>query len=400
MLPRDLQPEQFQQYPPLARKLAVENIAAFRRIPLSLLPNLLRELIEYDYRFPAERRSLEMEIANAASLPGRQVSDWFAGFAQVTLSPQLESFDWVNAPAQFVEQLSAHLWTTHQMDVFRNAALAYANRLLAAFPPEPPPIPRLGIAIIGAGVTSSPIPLFRKLRPHGVYFRNVNPENGFSSLMNAVADRARGNPAPFAHWYIDGGAPGEASPGVTSVSYGRLEPARAALLRRMSKEIRSAGMGPEQLRTIMARMRPADLGLGDQDPVLGRFQVTLLTEGSGTQVFSTTFVQWAAREALRRAQPLTILARFAPRQRQRQMSELLARPDTRAELDPAGSLIDGDMGAYYNWVNQQRLAGAEQSRFVSWFEGQNQAVVIAPSMPRGTESSMSATIADLLKWIA
>ena len=399
MLPRDLQPEQFQKYPSLAHKLAVDNIVALRRIPLSLLPSLLRELIQYDFLFPAERKSLDTEISNAASLSNTQVSQWFGGFAQITLSPQLESFDWVDAPAQFVEQLSAHLWTTHQMDAFRNAALAYSNRLLAAFPPEPPPIPRLGIAIIGAQVASSPIPLFRKLRPHGVYFRNVKPENGLSLLMNAVADRARGNPAPFAHWYIDGGVPETALAGVTCVSYGGLEPARAALLRRMSREIQSGGMGPEQLRTIMARMRPADLGLGDEDAVLGRFQVSVLTEGSGTQVFSTTFVQWTVREALRRAQPLSILARFGPRQRQLPMNELLACTETRAELDPGESLIDGDMNAYYNWVNQQRLGGAEQSRFLAWFEGRNEAVVIAPSMPRGAESSTSATIADLLKWM-
>lgn len=399
MLPRDLQPEQFQHYPRLAQQLAVENIAALRRMPLSLLPSLLRELIQYDYRFPAERKSLEREIANAASLSQSQLSEWFDGFAQITVSPQLASFDWVNEPGQFVEQLSAQLWSTHQMDAFRNAALVYSNRLLAASPPEPPPIPRLGIAIFGAGVTSSPIPLFRKLRPHGVYFRNIKPENGFSLLMNAIADRARGNPVPFGHWYIDGGVPEADVAGVTCLSYGRLEPARAALLRRMSREIQSVGMGPEQLRTIMARTRPADLGLGDEDPVLGRFQVSVLTEGSGTQVFSTTFVQWTVREALRRAQPLTVLARFAPRQRQLPMNELLSRIETRAELDPAESLVDGDMDAYYNWVNQQRLAGAEQSRFLAWFEGRNEAVVIAPSMPRGTESSTSATIADLLKWM-
>jgi len=44
------------------------------------------------------------------------------------------------------------------------------------------------------------------------------------------------------------------------------------------------------LRTLLAQMRPADLGLGKAgDIVLDRFQVKLLTEGSGTQVFSTTF---------------------------------------------------------------------------------------------------------------
>src|SRR5256885_4645296 len=65
-------------------------------------------------------------------------------------------------------------------------------------------------------------------------------------------------------------------------------------------------MGPEALRTHLAQLRPADLGLAKVgDAVLDRFQVKILTEGSGTQIFSTTFAQWTAREALRRAQPLT-----------------------------------------------------------------------------------------------
>ena len=58
----------------------------------------------------------------------------------------------------------------------------------------------------------------------------------------------------------------------------------------------------------MAALSPADLGLrGDKnDAVLRHFEVKILTEGAGTQVFSTTFVQWAAREAMRRAQPVTM----------------------------------------------------------------------------------------------
>ena len=91
--------------------------------------------------------------------------------------------------------------------------------------------------------------------------------------------------------------------------------------------------------------------------MLNRFQLSLLTEGSGTQVFATTFVQWAAREALRRAQPLTLFARFAPRQRENPMNELLSEAQRRPELDPQGSLVDADMGAYYTWLNQQRLSG-------------------------------------------
>ncbi|MGH7745868.1 MAG: hypothetical protein ACREQ5_13975, partial [Candidatus Dormibacteria bacterium] len=134
--------------------------------------------------------------------------------------------------------------------------------------------------------------------------------------------------------------------------------------------------------------------------VMNRFQVKLLTEGSGTQIFSTTFAQWAARESLRRSQPVTLLVRFAPRQRQKPMNEMLAGSKGKMELDPLGSLIDADMGAYYNWLNQQRLPGSEQSSFLAWFEDHGDALLIGPSTPRGTESSTPADLQNLLSWMS
>ncbi len=401
MLPADLKPEQFNGYPPEARKLATNYIGALQRLPLSFLPSLLREVIDYDFKFPAERRTVEKELANLASLSPEQLKEWLQGFAQIRVSSQLEHSDWVAAPAQFVEQFSAHLWSTHQLDAFRAAAVNYADRLRAAVPPEPPPVPRLGITIVGQGVVAYDAPLFRKLRAHGAYFNHVQPENGLKVLLNAVAARAKAHPAPYAHWYIDGGQEAKYDPALTCVSYHLLEPARAALSAKMRAEIERPGMGPEALRTLMARMSPEDLGLDSapgnaSDPVMQRFQLKILTEGSGTQIFSTTFAQWAAREALRRAQPLTLLVRFAPRQRQKPMNEMISDSAKPAELDPVGSLVDADFGAYYNWLNQQRLSGAEQSKFLVWFEGHNEAVVIGPAWPRGTQSNMLADMKQLL----
>ena len=47
------------------------------------------------------------------------------------------------------------------------------------------------------------------------------------------------------------------------------------------------------------------------------------------------------------------------------MNELMSSSQGNVELDLTGSLVDADMGAYYNWLNQQRLPGADQIRFSS-----------------------------------
>lgn len=400
MLPSELKPEHFSKYPPLAKKLVTDNIEILRLLPLSMLPSLLREAIEYDYRFPAERRAVENELRILRSLDADRRNEWLGGLAKTQLSSALEKFDWVNQPAQFIEQMSAHLWSTHQQDAYRRAASAYFDRVRAAAPPEKPAIPRLGITIIGQGVDKTDYLLFRKLRPRGVHYTRVDPDGGLEHILNFAAARARSTPEPYAHWYIDGGKEEEHDSSLLCVSYQALEPARNSLLARMERQADTPGNGPENLRTVMASLKPSDLRIDKLtgDPVLARFQLRLLSEGSGTQIFSTTFAQWAARETLWRAQPLTLVVRYAPRQRQRPMNELLSVSKAALELDPAGSLVDADMGAYYNWINQQRLPGAEQASFLAWFEGHNEALAIGPAVPRGTTSSTRASLKQIIEW--
>jgi hypothetical protein len=131
-----------------------------------------------------------------------------------------------------------------------------------------------------------------------------------------------------------------------------------------------AGLGagvilPKKLRSLLSRMRPEDLGFSNQsDAIMNRFQLRILTEGSATQIFSTTFVQWTAREALRRAQPITLLVWFAPRQRQKPMNELLSADPGHTELDPIESLVDGDMGPIT--TGSTNNAWPERINLASW----------------------------------
>lgn len=399
MVPGELKPSDFARYPPKAKQLATTQIDLLRRMPLAFLPLLLREVIAYDWKFPVEQAELDKQFAWLAAMSASDFQQAMAAFARLQLTAKLEQVDWINSPGEFSEQLTAHLWATRQIDAFRAASIAYIHDLNAAKPEQSPATQRLGIAVIGYGVGQNKYPLFRKLRPHGVYFRNVDPENGLATLLDHVAARAREHPVPFGHWYIDG-SENEVmrGDGVTKTCYAALGSVRNALIDKMRRTMQPGGGGPEVLRTVLAELRPEDLGLNGEGSaaVLNRFQVSVLTQGSGTQLFSTTFVQWSAREALRRAQPVTLLLRFTPRLHEQSMRELLAGTPENPMPDPHGSLVDADMGAYYTWINQQRLIGAQRAAFLVWFEGHNEALAIAPALPRGTENMNPVNLRQIL----
>ncbi|HEY3840151.1 MAG TPA: hypothetical protein VGL72_26445 [Bryobacteraceae bacterium] len=401
MLPPQLTAASFASYPPEARQLATRQIELLQRLPLAFLPLLLRELIVYDWKFPAERADLDRQFGYLGSRTPAEFQMTMSAFVQLKLSHELENTDWVNSPANFSEQLSAHLWATRQIDSFRAAAVDYVRKSSASAPDPLPRTHRLGIAVIGKGVAKNEYRLFRKLRPHGVYYTRVRHEGGMTVLVEALASRAKSHPGPYSHWYIDGDSSPELPGSVTHISYAALSGPRAALQSRMQKAYEAPVFDPEAFRTMLARIRPEEAGLGaGGDALLNRFQLSLLTEGSGTQVFATTFVQWAAREALRRAQPLTLFTHYAPRQREKQMNELLAEHQRPPELDPQGSLVDADMGAYYTWLNQQRLIGEEKSTFLAWFEDHEEAVAIAPSLEKGARSEAPVDLATLIAQVA
>lgn len=396
-----IQVKHFKDYPPEARHVAADHIELLRKLPAAFTLLLLQQVQAYDWRFPAERREIDQELKFLESLSEADRHRLFTGFEQLQLPANLMDVKWVGSPVEFSEQLSNYLWSTHQIDAFHETSSTYQNAVLAAMPNQPPAARRLGIAVIGKGVERNSYPLFRKFRPHGTHFTNVNPANGLKTVLAHVADRAATHPSPFDHWYIDGG-PAEpvSSHFLTSISYSGLEPNRRALLRKIKSAIQDGIAGPKELLSLLHGMQPEEIGFDAADQkgaIISHFATSLLTSGSGTQIFSTSFVQWTTRELWRRAQPLTILARFAPRQRQRPMNELLSGDEQTVEMDAPGSLIDADMGAYYMWLDQQRLSGAEEASFLIWFEDHQEAFVVSPSLPRNTESDSRVDLHWLLE---
>ncbi|WP_051978313.1 hypothetical protein [Edaphobacter aggregans] len=395
----------FSGYPPQARQLAAEHLTLLQSLPISFAALLAQEISSYDWKFPVEQADLQAQLKWLQPPRQERLQQILDSFARLMLSPELQRYPWLSQPKPFVEKLTAYLWTSGSIDAFRTAATKYGQfvedlRTVSVSPSEK----RLCIVVVGRDAQSEKVKLFSKLRPYGTYFTNIDPTNGLEHCFAVAHSRAMANRVPYGHWYVDGGAAEREDPAegvMTTLSYASLTPLREALLDKMHTARVSGASGPEELRSILALLEPSHLAQSarGQNTLLQHFQMSLLTEGSGTQLFSTTFVQWSAREILRRAQPQTLLLRYQPRQVERPMDDLVRAGGAMQNLDPAGSLIDADMGAYYTWLNLTRLPGAESSRFVAWFENQRAAMVIAPGMARNTVSAQQCTLDQVFRWI-
>jgi hypothetical protein len=389
-----LNAQNFAAYPPQGRDLAAAHIAELRAIPVALLPIFLVDLKVYDWKFPVEQREIVQRIEFAGAHPSA-----LAGFSAIKVPPELDNPAQVADPQRFLAEMTAYLWSSLQMDAYRSAANQFVSLFAAGAEPAQPVAPRLVMICVGQGAQAPDFPLFQKLRSVGQMRTNVRTADAAAALLDALRQRSQDHPADYAHWYVDGGnaLPGLAAPGVATILYPALAPLNQQILARMKSCIQ-AGTGPEVLQRELAELgqrAPA----GDSafaDPRLQHFAVSLLTEGSGTQIFSTSFVQWTIRELLRRAQPATLLARFAPRQRQKPFNAMVAAAANVTDPDPDGSLVDADMAAYYAYLEMMRLPGAENSFFLVWFEGHAQALVAGRGVPPGTVNPSPVSVSDLL----
>ncbi|HTW81722.1 MAG TPA: hypothetical protein VME23_19395 [Terracidiphilus sp.] len=384
----------FATYPPQGRELAVSHIEALRQIPVALLPVFLVDLKAFDWKFPVEQREITKRIEFAGANPSS-----LTGFSDIHVTSALDNPERMKDPQRFLADMTSYLWSSLQMDAYRKAADRFVDLYSAAAEPVLPAMPRLVMICVGRDAQPGSWQLFQKLRRFGQVRTNVRSDGAAGAMLTALRERAQSHPAPYAHWYVDGGSPlpGLPSDGVTKILYPELAPLDAQILARMKACIQ-AGTGPEVLHVQLAELNQlAPSGNASlPDPCLQNFAVSLLTEGSGTQIFSTSFVQWTTREVLRRAQPATVLARFAPRQRQRSFNDMVAAASNGTDLDPDGSLIDADMAAFYAYLEMMRLQGADKSAFLVWFEGHSQAFVASRNTPPGTESDTPATIDELL----
>ena len=226
MKPAELTGSSFTQYPPIARQFALEHLELLRRLPLAVCPSFLQQIRDLDTRFPAEREELRWQCDSLQRLPAEKFTALTTFLSRITLPESLQRANWVQHPADFINDLTAHLWSSGQLDSFRAGSHAF----FAAIPLRENTADRLVVVLLGREATTPTRSVLRKLSQRGVVLSALSQETAFRDLHALVAQHAAASPEPYANWYVDGGEPSvslsQGIPNIITVSYPGLAPLR------------------------------------------------------------------------------------------------------------------------------------------------------------------------------
>ena len=373
-------------------------------LPVPLAAIMMQQIARADRLFPVERFELDRMLGSLQPPRSSEVEKAVHGFASLRLSKEIRHLDWRQDPAGFVDKMTAELWASNQINAFREAAKRLVPPTQEIEDKDSERKPRCVVIVLDKRLLCTPGPsiLFNKLRPYGTFFPVAGDARGAEALRRWMMARTLTNPEPYAHWYLSGATVDQEYPDtIVSLSYEGLRTTRTQVLTMFNRARQNLSGGPDGLRQALLYVTPEEMGLGSmKDTVLRTFVLDLFTGGSGTQIYATTFVQWTVREALRRAQPQTVVAKFTPRSTATSMDARFSHPELEPPPDYAGSLIDAEMGAYMSYLNLERLPGSRNASFLVWHEGYGQALLIGPDMPAGTVSTPPVQMGQLLSLMA
>jgi len=142
------------------------------------------------------------------------------------------------------------------------------------------------------------------------------------------------------------------------------------------------------------------------DPLLHKFVMDVYLSGNGALIFSNAFVQWAANEAIRRARPRVLFARFGMRAKPKPFTgiaifenqqHISALPDVD---DPQGSALDAVVLARYILLSAQRHPESEQTAFLCVAESARSAYLVLPDALKSTwNNQKSATPEQIAQYL-
>ncbi len=196
----------------------------------------------------------------------------------------------------------------------------------------------------------------------------------------------------------------------TGLSYERLRGFREQLSEAIYSKVLSGVRGPLELAAYIKNLRftPREGVTLYSDEVVLAFIRDVFLAGSGTLIINNTFVEWAAVQALKRAQPRVLVARFGVRDKMKPFSSLLlfSKPRPTDQIpdlqDPLGSFVDAELLSYYVWLNAEEVAPyRDKTLYLLLADGVDEMLAVLPGSKKPASSSLAAaTLPDVAATMA
>jgi hypothetical protein len=417
-----------------AAVLLQEHRLLLSRLPVTFRAFVGVELKRWPILFAAEQAYLGALLARLSVLTGPEILETFAGLRQVENDAGCGEMPG-RAPQEVQDATQSLLrrkgllprWRREVDQVFARLRPAIDARLH----PEDAPR-RLVVLLYGQGIAIQRDKLWSRFR--GVAARRVPlsldgvrssedflralfgaPGEGGRPLLTTLRDSA-GVDSKDA-WIVEAGEglqsfvrgerPG--APAATGLSYAGLQGYREQLARSLYQRVLAGVSGPEELAAYARSLDvdPPEGALLRSDEVLRSFVREVFLGGNGTLLVNNTFVEWAAVQALKRAEPRLLVARFGVRDKLKPFSSLLLFASPRATdqipilEDPFGSFVDVEQLSYYVWLNAEKgPAYRGRTLYLLLAEGVDEMLAVRSGDADGTGALTEATLPQVAATMA
>jgi len=420
-----------------AATLARTHGETLSHLPATVHAFILVELQKWPTLFQPEQRYQRALLEHLSGLPKSALDSATAGVARIEGQAGVNKVT-DRHPVGFQDAAQALLrqrglqvaWRSEIDGFFRTIDPALEAQLYPADAPR-----RLVVQIYGSGIAVQRDKLWRRFKGAGVRVPlNLEATSGTELFLRQLlgAPAGGGTPellgaaspsSPLDTWLVESHEalhglfageqtkPPSAAP--TGLSYDRLRQYRDDLTRALNSKIQSGVESPQAFAAYARSLQiapPAGALLYSADVLIAFVRDVLLT-GNGTLLMNNTFVEWAAVQALKRAQPRILITRFGVRDKLRPFSSMVmfSQPRPSDQLpsvqDPAGSFVDVEQLSYYVWLNAEKTpAYRGKTLYLFLAEGIDEMLAIRSDRPAASASglppaSLSDIHATMAHWI-
>src|SRR4249919_1219580 len=419
-----------------AAAIARAHAELLARLPATVHAFIVLELQKWPTLFAAERRYQTALLDELARFQRPDLQQATAGITRIETEAGCDKIARGN-PGRFQDEAQALLRKRKLLPDWRKEIDAFFQRLDPAleahlYPPDAPR--RLVVQIYGSGIGVQTEKLWHRFK--GTGFRvplNLEDARGpetflrklfgaadgrTAALFSALKEAERSN--PLHAWFLEcqDALHGLCSPGtfgdaLAGLSYERLRTYRDELTRALYSKIQSGVESPQAFAAYARALKiaPAPDALLHSNEVLQAFVRDVLLTGNGTLFVNNTFVEWAAVQAIRRAQPRVLVTRYGVRDKLKPFSSLLlfSQPRESDQIplieDPLGSFIDVEQLSYYVWLNAEKSAAyRKKTLYLFLAEGLDEMLAVrsdmtGPAATSVTQASLPDVCATMAQWL-